>query len=389
MPLLTRAALTKTIVDNAKATGKLYRLRDASVPGLLLRVNATGRRTWAVTWGRGQERILGSYPEVPLGTARELALKALAQTTEHGAPLRDESKGTVAGICRAYVSALRKDGRETAAKDAERRFERTIYADRLGKLNVSALTHREFRDWRDRVELGDIKLPKLKGRPPAAKPLAKATVNRMRTVLVAALNKAVEDGDVSPERAREWERVKPHENAGKRRELYLDRKQRRALLANATPDVRDLMECIALTGCRPGDPAAVLRRDYDAKNGLATFRTKGHERSIPLGDKAKALFDRLAEGKKPAAHMFTHDDKPWQAHEWHQPVRDAAAAAELPDDVVLYTLRHCWITDAITGGMDLLTVAKMAGTSLAMIEKHYGKLVQETAREKLAKVEFL
>lgn len=389
MPQLTRTALTKTAVDNAKPTGKLFRLRDASVPGLLLRVNATGKRTWAVTWGRGQERILGTYPTVSLDAARTQAKVLLAQAAVHGAPLRDESEGTVAGICRGYVAALRKAGKETTAKDAERRFERTLYADRIGKLKVAALTHKDVSSWRDRVEKGGNTLPKLKGRPPKAKPLAKSTANRMRTVLVAALNWGVKQGAIAPERAIEWQRVEPHKAAGKRRDLYLDRKQRRALLDKATPDVRDLMECIALTGCRPGDPAAVLRRDYDARNGLVTFRTKGHERSIPLGTKATELFDRLAKDKLPAANMFTHGGKPWQSHEWHQPVRDAALAAELPDDVVLYTLRHCWITDAITGGMDLLTVARLAGTSLAMIEKYYGKLVQETAREKLAKVEFL
>ena len=64
-------------------------------------------------------------------------------------------------------------------------------------------------------------------------------------------------------------------------------------------------------------------------------------------------------------------------------------AAKVPDGVVLYTLRHCWISDAIVGGMDLLTVAKLSGTSLAMIEKHYGHLVQGVARDKLATVEFL
>jgi len=36
-----------------------------------------------------------------------------------------------------------------------------------------------------------------------------------------------------------------------------------------------------------------------------------------------------------------------------------------------------------------LEVAKMVGTSLAMIERHYGHLVQTTARERLAKVQLL
>lgn len=149
------------------------------------------------------------------------------------------------------------------------------------------------------------------------------------------------------------------------------------------------MECIALTGCRPGDPAAMLRRDYDARHSTVTFRTKAHPRTVPLSPAAKALFDRLAKGKLPAAPMFTNGGAAWQPHDWGEMVKAAAAAAELSGDVVLYTLRHCWITDAIVGGMDLLTVAKLSGTSLAMIEKHYGHLVHDAARDKLAKVDFL
>jgi len=34
-------------------------------------------------------------------------------------------------------------------------------------------------------------------------------------------------------------------------------------------------------------------------------------------------------------------------------------------------------------------VAKIAGTSFAMIEKHYGHLVNDTARERLAKVQIV
>jgi site-specific recombinase XerD len=56
---------------------------------------------------------------------------------------------------------------------------------------------------------------------------------------------------------------------------------------------------------------------------------------------------------------------------------------------VLYTLRHSWITDAITGGIDLLTVAKLAGTSLAMIEKHYGHLVEDRVPDQLAAIQMM
>jgi integrase len=382
--------MTEKAVKDAKATGKLHRLRDAKVPGLLLRVNATGAKAWAITWGRGQERIVGAFPVMTLDMARTQARMLLAQVAEHGTPAPKATTDTVADACRDYVDALRKDGRTPTADDAERRFERTVYSDRIGKVRLSKLTQDDVEDWRDRVERGDLaELPTKKGRPPITKALSKATVNRMRTVLVAALNRAVSRRKITPDRVIEWANVKPYESVGNRRELYLDRQQRRALLAKAGDDLRDVMECIALTGCRPGDPAAVLRRDYDARHGTVTYRTKGHTRTVPLSPAAKSLFDRLAKGKLPAARMFTNRGAAWNHYDWAEQVRAAATAADLPDGVVLYTLRHCWITDAIVGGMDLLTVAKLAGTSLAMIEKHYGHLVQGVARDKLATVNFL
>jgi hypothetical protein len=39
--------------------------------------------------------------------------------------------------------------------------------------------------------------------------------------------------------------------------------------------------------------------------------------------------------------------------------------------------------------MTTLEVARLVGTSLVMIEKHYGHLVADAARERLAKVEML
>lgn len=381
--------LSPAVVEAAKPEVQPYRVWDTTVPQLFVRVMPSGVKSWNVAWHRQGSKALGKWPGVTIDAARTRARQLLATVAENGAP-PTEIKDTVADACRDYVDALLKAGRASTAADAERRFERTVYADRIGKLRLSKFTQDDVEDWRDRVERGDLaELPTKKGRPPAAKALSKASVNRMRTVLVAALNRAVSRRKVSPDRVIEWANVKPFDKVGSRRDLYLDRAQRRALLAAADEDLRAMMECIALTGCRPGDPAAVLRRDYDARHATITYRTKGHTRTVPLSPAAKSLFDRLAKSKLPTAHLFTNGGAPWQPHDWRAPVKEAAAAADLPNDVVLYTLRHCWITDAIVGGMDLLTVAKLSGTSLAMIEKHYGHLVQGAARDKLAEVNFL
>lgn len=386
--------LNPSTVEAAKPEAAPYRIWDTLVPQLHLRVQPSGVKSWNVQWSRTSTRALGKWPGVTVDAARTRARAVLAETDQHGAPLavaKPKADTTVADACRDYVATLKKDGRDNAAADADRRFERCLYADKLGKVRLKDLHQDHIEAWRDRVEKGDLApLPAKRGRPPVAKPLARSSINRIRTTLVAALNHAVARRKVSPDLAFEWNAVKPLKDAGQRRGLYLEREQRRALLDAAVGPVRDLIECVALTGCRPGDPAICLRSDYDGRTASVRFRSKDHDRKIPLSPAAGAMFERLAKGKLPKAHLFTQDGgKAWTADAWSDPVREAAARAALPAGVTLYTLRHCWITDAIVGGMDLLTVAKLAGTSLAMIEKHYGHLVQGAARDKLAQVQFL
>lgn len=386
--------LSPAIIEAAKPDAAPYRLWDLAVPQLHIRVQPSGIKSWNVQWSRTSTRALGKWPGVTVEAARTRARAVLAETDQHGAPLavaKLKANTTVSDACRDYVATLGKDGRKAAADDAERRFVRCVYGDALGKVRLVDLHQDHVEAWRDRVEQGDLPpLPVKRGRPPVAKPLAKSSVNRMRTVLVAALNHAVARRLASPDVAFEWNAVKPLKDANQRRGLYLERDQRRALLDAAVGPVRDLIECVALTGCRPGDPAICLRSDYDGRTASVRFRSKNHDRKIPLSPAAGVMFDRLAKGKLPKAHLFTQDGtKAWTADAWSDPVRDAAARAGLPAGVTLYTLRHCWITDAIVGGMDLLTVAKLAGTSLAMIEKHYGHLVQGAARDKLALMQFI
>ena len=69
-------------------------------------------------------------------------------------------------------------------------------------------------------------------------------------------------------------------------------------------------------------------------------------------------------------------------------IKAAAAAAGLSNAVTAYTLRHSVITDLVTNGLDLLTVAQLSGTSVAMIEKHYGHHREDHAANALAGLNF-
>ena len=291
---------------------------------------------------------------------------------------------TVEDACREYVADLETDGRKNAAHDARQRFERTIYgrpkakyvrempADKLARVRLDRLRTKQLKEWRN--GLGGTK----------------ASQNRNSAALKAALNLAVEHKRVNPAVAQEWKAVKAHKGANKRRSIFLDVKQRRALVRAAKGAARDLIEAAALTGARPGELTGAKRSQLDHRTRSMTFRGKTGERTVPLSPAALTLFKRLAKGKLPGAYLLNRDDaEPWRHSDWDELVRDAAKRAKLPRGVVLYTLRHSWITEALKGGMATLDVARLTGTSLAMIDDHYGHLVAEAARERLAAVEML
>jgi len=242
-------------------------------------------------------------------------------------------------------------------------------------VDLMKLNEKRIEEWRD----------SLIAHKPEGHGLSKASANRTMTALKAALNFAMRKRYVPSERAIEWENVARFEHATKRREHYLDLGQRRALLHAAKGAVRDLIEGAMLTGARAGELTTATRSQFDPRTGILTLRGKTGERKIPLNKDALEAFKRLAKDKLPGAPLFTRDDgRPWGHSDWDELVRDAAHHAKLPSGVCLYTLRHSFITAAIQGGLTTLEVARLTGTSLTMIEKHYGHLALTAARERLA-----
>jgi integrase len=276
------------------------------------------------------------------------------------------------------VAELRAAKREDTAHDAEKRFERTVYGNDKHPVNTIAgkslakLRATDLKAWRDGSGLG------------------KSASNRTLTALKAALNLARKNKHAPAALAVELEAVTPHKNAGKRRDLYLDIKQRRALLKGASGALRDLIKAAAVTGARAGELVKAKRSQFDDRTKSMTFTGKTGSRTVPLSPAALTLFKRLAKGKEPGDLLLVRDDGlPWAHSDWDELVRDAATVAKLPAGVCLYTLRHSWITTALLGGLATLDVARLVGTSVMMIEKHYGHLVASAARVRLAKVAML
>ena len=103
-----------------------------------------------------------------------------------------------------------------------------------------------------------------------------------------------------------------------------------------------------------------------------------------------AFFRTLSQDKLPGAWLFLKDNgEPWGKSHQHRPMKEAVKAAKLPRDTVFYSLRHYHISKALIAGLPVQVIAENCGTSVRMIEKHYGKFMPKDRRRLLNQVVLL
>jgi integrase len=111
-------------------------------------------------------------------------------------------------------------------------------------------------------------------------------------------------------------------------------------------------------------------------------------RVIVLNSDADAVVKRLSEGRPLNAPLFTTptgrrwSDKMLSYH--FTQAREKAGARPI---LTPYGLRHLWISEALMAGLDVMLVAKMAGTSVAMIERVYGRFRASSLAEAQARLD--
>lgn len=336
--------------------------------------------TWIARWRTEQGKH--RYRALRIVEAPERAFDAAAEAAREW--FRQAASGiagrtTVRDAASRYVEALRLRRGEQAAKDALGRIERTILP-RLGDRPLDRLSLAELESW-----LHALVPP---GLDEEATRRAKESANRNLTTLRALLNHAWRAGLVASNAP--WRKLRAFARTRRAREVFLSPEERARLLDCCAGAFRDLVEAALLTGARYGELRELRVADFDRERRLLNIRRgKTGARSVPLSNAAVALFERLSRDKLPAAHILARDDgRPWGHSDQDAPMRKAVQAARLPRQTVFYSLRHTFIANAIVGGLDIHTVAKIAGTSVRMIEEHYGKLLQEDARERLNRIAF-
>lgn len=351
-----------------------------------------GKGTW---FARAYDPDTAKYSRKALGDYGALAghevfaqakrdAEKWAETVETGACQSDNASAkveTVADACRAYV-------REKPGLIAEGVFRRQVFDDPIAKVKLDKLRRHHLRDWRKRLEETPALITRNKGGETRTKARSKSTVNRDMVPLRAALGRVLSPGAPNTDAA--WqEALKPHKGADRRRELYLDREERSRLLAATDAEAAPLIRALCLLPLRPGALASLQAKDFDKRTRTLTVGKDKHgqPRQITVPQIIGEFLAKQVKDKLPNAPMFMRKHgRAWNKDAWKHPVKGAVRAADLPSGVAAYTLRHSVITDLVRNGLPVLTVAQLSGTSVAMIERHYGHLVRNDAEKALARL---
>lgn len=384
-------------IDAVEARGKLkprpapywQKLTSGSHLGFR-RMTSTSAGTWIAqaydsATQKQTRRSLGGFDHLPAHQRFDAAKKAAEAWCEHLGRGGAVDTVTVLQACKQYVANVRADKGDDAANDIDARFGRWVYADKIADIDLPKLNRKHVDAWRLKLAKAPVVV-----NPHAAKQetrkRAPSSVNRDMTALRAALNFAHDNGDATTDMA--WRvALRPIENADGQRDAYLDRSQRAALFGNASADVALFLRALSLVPLRPGALAALTVASFDKRLGVLTIGEDkaGRDRRIKLPPQTAGYFAEQAKDKLPSAHLLLRaGGKPWDKDAWKKPVKAAAKAGGLPDSVTAYSMRHSAITDLVTSGLDLLTVAQLSGTSVAMIERHYGHLRADHAAAALA-----
>jgi site-specific recombinase XerD len=306
-------------------------------------------------------------------SARTEAEKWFDIIGDTGSPLQR----TVADACTYYVTSVKdKTADDKAAADIEHRLKRDVLNNpAFSTKPLSALSKSDFDAWRQSIQY------KHQTGSGSRIKKASATINRDMTPLRAAMNLAYENQWVTKNT---WKAalkpisVRQDPTVERSRQDYLSVHQRRLLIDKVDDALSPFIRAMCLVPVRPGALAKLKVSDYDHRQKLLTISSdKANPRSIHVSEQLANLLRRSAKDKLPAAPLFCDSNgNHWNKDKWKSPFKKAVNALGLPETVVMYTVRHSVITDLIAASVPVLTVAQLAGTSIRMIEKHYGKLLK-------------
>jgi integrase len=308
---------------------------------------------------------------------------------DDGVPRRGEM--TVSKALAGYFAEREAHGHKSVSEDRNRAA--VLIEPDLGAIEVKKLKEQHLKNWLRTLVSTPARVRSAKGAEPTFRQASDdpkkqseekrargASANRTFAVLRAALNWAADNTSGLSDVA--WSRIKPFENTGKARVVFMSDDECVRLVNVAQGSFRNLVTGALLTGARYSELARLVAEDLNADAGTLHIRqSKGDRgdrvgRHIVLTTEGVEFFGRLSIGLARNALLLTKDNgQPWRKSDQDQRFAAAREIAGIRDDATFHSTRHVYAARLVRRGLPLKMVADQLGhSSIKMVEKHYGHL---------------
>lgn len=359
-----RLPLTDRICARAKPEAREYALRDARQPGLTLRVQSCGARSWTFRAREKDKSVrhhLGSFPETSVKEARQIANALLADGAE--AP----KAPSTAPFFEAFQAE--HEGRSGAfykpqGLDTYRSYVRRELMPAFSGKRIDTITRQDVIRWFESYSA-----------------LAPGGANRALGILGQMLGRAKSWGYM-PE---DWRNPVAGIKANRRRVVgaflsealmarfgtVLDARMAGGCTASA------LLRFLTMTGCRVGEAIDLEWRDV-LPDRLRLRDSKTGARDVALGmatrrflKEHRAALNRCARGaRSPVFPLVGGQSYEVVRSVWLSVRREAA----LPDTLRIHDLRHSFASHAIMSGETLFCTSRLLGHRRIQMTARYAHL---------------
>lgn len=357
-------SLTDRLCARARPEPTEYALRDTRQPGLSLRVQPCGSRSWIVRGrinGRQVRHALGAFPEVPVKAARQTANALLAASAQAPLPVSSAPLFEVfqAEHDRRCAARLKPQGLRTY-----RSYMRCHLLPAFSGKRLDAITRTDVVCWFERYSAS---------RPGGA--------NRALGILGQMLTDAKAWGYLPDDWRNPVTGVRMNRRKVVGTFLTVDQMARLGAVLDARMTegctTSALLRFLTLTGCRVGEAIDLEWRDV-LPDRLRLRDSKTGPRDVPLGTAVRRFLGSHKAGLPPRARTGSAPVFPLVGGQHYESVRGVWLGvrrdAGLPSTLRIHDLRHSFASHAVMSGETLFCTSRLLGHSRVQMTARYAHL---------------